>query len=287
MNNKYNFQSTDLFFKYLDDRIPSNIVPLIIGYEKCSATKEIIGPIRRSIYTLHIVTNGRGFFTIGNKKYTIKANQIFMIFPSETITYFPDKNNPWEYMWVEFNGLGAKNLCKLAHLSVENPVYTLHNPDIYIKEFTEMLDESKDDKIHTTLNVLSHLFSIFSMVIHEQNTKKKEALNEAETRMEEIVEYIEQNIGDSELSLNEISKYFYMNASYLSRKFKEAMGVNMSKYIISLRMRKAFMMLKTKQFSIAKIAETIGYSSPFYFSKEFKRYTKITPKQYMKDQSDH
>ena len=149
-----------------------------------------------------------------------------------------------------------------------------------------MLDEAKDSKIHSTLNVLAYLLRIFSMLVDEHDNKDTNNLNDIETRMKAIVEYIEQNIGDSSLSLDKVSKMFYMNASYLSRKFKEVMGVNMSKYIISLRMRKAFIMLKTKQFSIAKISETIGYSSPFYFSKEFKRYTKITPKQYMEEHGE-
>lgn len=287
MKPKYTFNTTDIYFKYLDDRIPFNVVPLIVGYEKCRPNKEVIGPIRRSIYTMHIVTKGRGFLVMRNKIYKVKANQIFMIFPSEEITYYPDKKDPWQYMWIEFNGLGAKNLCHLANMDATHPVYTLHKSDLYITKFSQMLEESIDDNIHTTLNALSHLLSIFSMLIHEQTNKKRESLNASETRMGEIVDFIKQNIGNPSLSLNQIAEIFYMNASYLSRKFKEAMGVNISQYIISLRMRKAFSMLKTKQFSISKIAETIGYSSPFYFSKAFKRYTLTTPSQYMKEHADH
>ena len=286
MSREYTFKQTNIFFRYLDDHIPLNIVPMIVRYEKCSPPKETIGPVMRSIYTLHIVIKGRGYFKVDDKKYEVKSNQMFMIIPSEKISYYPDKNDPWQYMWIEFNGLGAKNLCKLANITIDNPVYTLQNPKIYIKEFSDMLEDAIDSKIHSTLNVLSHLLYIFSLLIHEHDNISSKPLSAAEMHFRAIVEYINQNIGDSTLSLNKVSEIFYMNSSYLSRKFKEVMGVNMSKYIISLRMRKAFIMLKTKQFSVTKIAETIGYSSPFYFSKEFKRYTKITPKQYMKEQAD-
>ncbi len=286
MSKEYSFKSNNIFFRYLDDRIPLNIVPMIVGYEKCSPTKETIGPVSRSIYTLHIVIKGRGYFNVGEKKYVVKANQMFMIIPSEKISYYPDKNDPWQYMWVEFNGLGAKHLCDHANITVDNPVYTLQNPRKYIKAFSDMLEDARDSKIHSTLNVLSHLLYIFSLLIHEHDINTSKPYTDAESRMKSIIDYIDEHIGEPSLSLNSISEIFYMNSSYLSRKFKEVMGVNMSKYIISLRMRKAFIMLKTKQFSITKIAETVGYSSPFYFSKEFKRYTLVTPKQYMKEQSD-
>jgi YesN/AraC family two-component response regulator len=287
MSKEYSFKSSNIFFRYLDDRIPLNVVPLVVGYENCAASKEIIGPTQKSIYTLHIVIKGCGYFHVGDTKYTVKANQIFAIIPSERISYYPDKKNPWQYMWIEFNGLGVKNLCERANVNAAHPVHTLQNPKAYIEEFSNMLEEAKDSKIHSTLNVLSSLLRIFSMLINERENKESQNLNEAESRMKAIVEFIEQNIGDSSLSLDKVSKLFYINPSYLSRKFKEVMGVNMSKYITSLRMRKAFIMLKTRQFSVAKIAETIGYSSPFYFSKEFKRYAKISPKQYIEEHADH
>ena len=286
MSKEYNFKSSNIYFRYLDDSIPLNMVPTIVGYEKCTPNKDMIGPVRRSIYTLHIVIKGRGYFKIAGKEYRVTKDQIFLITPSEEISYFPDKNDPWEYMWVEFNGLAVKSLCERANITVANPVHTLNNPKPFIQQFSEMLEESSDSKVHSTINVLSHLLRILSMLIHEHDRLLSTHLSDTKVHIRPIVEYIEQNIGDATLSLNKISHLFYMNASYLSRIFKRTMGVNVSKYITSLRMLKAFIMLKTKQFSITKISETIGYSSPFYFSKEFKRYSKLSPSQYIKEHAD-
>lgn len=287
MDKKNTFASTDLFFRYLDDQIQLNVVPIIVGYERCSSKKEKVGPISKPISTLHLVTKGCGYFQIGQQSYKVTENQLFIVPPSEKISYYPDKDDPWEYIWIEFTGLGVKSLCDRANITTKHPVYVLKEPDAYIEAFSEMLNQAKEAKAHSTLMVLSCLLRVFSLLIDEHDTKQSENNTGIESRMRSIVDYIDYHIGDPSLSLEKISKAFFLNGSYLSRKFKEVMGMNISKYIISLRMRKAFIMLKTKQFSIAKVAEAVGYSSPFYFSKAFKKYTKISPKQYVEEHISH
>ena len=37
--------------------------------------------------------------------YSVKSGQGFMIFPGQINTYIADEQLPWEYMWIEFDGL--------------------------------------------------------------------------------------------------------------------------------------------------------------------------------------
>ncbi len=44
--------------------------------------------------------------------YSVKSGQGFMIFPGQINTYIADEQLPWEYMWIEFDGLRIKRSFK-------------------------------------------------------------------------------------------------------------------------------------------------------------------------------
>ena len=53
-------------------------------------------------------------------------------------------------------------------------------------------------------------------------------------------------------------------------------------YIISLRITSAMNMLDNTDYSMARIAEAVGYDNPLYFSRIFKKHTGMSPSDYKK-----
>lgn len=94
-----------------------------------------------------------------------------------------------------------------------------------------------------------------------------------------LLEYIKTNYS-SELYLNDIAEKFYLNVSYLSVLFKKATDKTFTEYITDLRMEKAKNLLADTGFTIAQIAEKVGFNDYYYFNKIFKKYFEITPKQF-------
>ena len=45
-----------------------------------------------------------------------------MIFPKQVNTYIADEKLPWEYAWVEFDGLKAKESLEMAGLTMDTPI---------------------------------------------------------------------------------------------------------------------------------------------------------------------
>ena len=79
------------------------------GREKCSPAHSF-GPAARNHYLFHYVISGTGRLFAYDKngetrEYHIKSTQGFMIFPNQITTYVADKDTPWEYVWIEFDGL--------------------------------------------------------------------------------------------------------------------------------------------------------------------------------------
>ena len=97
--------------------------------------------------------------------------------------------------------------------------------------------------------------------------------------IDKIKTYMEQNY-DKEVSLESVSSYVGMNASYLSRFFKQQTGSNFLDYLSSLRMQKATEYLTYPSYRLLDICYLVGYKSPNHFNKIFRQYYSCTPAEY-------
>jgi YesN/AraC family two-component response regulator len=95
----------------------------------------------------------------------------------------------------------------------------------------------------------------------------------------DIVNYIDQNFYNH-ITLSTLSKQFYMNASALSRSFKSVMSVTLTDYINQKRIEKAKELLEQRNDSISVTSAQVGFNTPTYFLKIFKRYTGLSPVAY-------
>lgn len=73
------------------------------GMQKCKPLYHY-GPAIRNNYIIHFVLEGTGYYYVNDTKYTITKNQGFLIRPNEVTFYQSDKNDPWTYIWIGFDG---------------------------------------------------------------------------------------------------------------------------------------------------------------------------------------
>ena len=99
--------------------------------------------------------------------------------------------------------------------------------------------------------------------------------------VEKAKEYIAQHLGDV-LSLDVVAGYCKLNPIYLSALFKKTTNINFLNYITNVRIDRAKEMLIETDYSIADIAEQVGYIDVKYFSKTFKKNVGLNPQQYRK-----
>lgn len=75
------------------------------------------------------------------------------------------------------------------------------------------------------------------------------------------------------------------NYDYLRKLFQKEMGMTPLKYMVDLRMKKAKSMLAaawTREYSVAEVAESCGFSDALYFSRVFKKYYGCSPSEFVK-----
>ncbi len=131
------------------------------GWEQCDPAHSF-GPAVRNHYLFHYVLSGTGTLYAENSKkesieYHIRSEQGFMIFPEQICTYVADSSLPWEYVWLEFDGLKAKELLDTAGFSVNSPIYRPRFKDTSHEMAEEMMYIAKHPKA-SPFNLIGHLY---------------------------------------------------------------------------------------------------------------------------------
>ncbi|GGF96206.1 response regulator [Paenibacillus abyssi] len=107
-------------------------------------------------------------------------------------------------------------------------------------------------------------------------TQKKE-----NSVIHEIKKYIDDHYNE-DLMLQTLADQFFISREYVSRKFKQEFGQNVSDYIESKRVENARILLLNDTFSISEIAASAGYQDARYFSKVFAKVVGVSPMKYRK-----
>lgn len=101
----------------------------------------------------------------------------------------------------------------------------------------------------------------------------------SEDPIAQIGTYIEQHFAE-ELSLQGMSERFYLSREYISRRFKQQYGLNLSEYVLTIRMNEAKRLLETSRQRIYEVAQAVGFSDDKYFRKVFKKHVGVTPNEF-------
>lgn len=83
-----------------------------------------------------------------------------------------------------------------------------------------------------------------------------------------------------EIDLDSLARHVHLNPTYLSRFFRQTVGISFSQYLRKYRINQAQRLLKQSDLSIVEVGCGIGYSEPTHFSRVFKQETGMTPSQY-------
>ncbi|SIT34390.1 Signal transduction histidine kinase [Filimonas lacunae] len=104
---------------------------------------------------------------------------------------------------------------------------------------------------------------------------------ENEKLLLKINRYIEENMEDEKLSVEQLAKYLFMSRATLYNKLMELTGETPVEYIRSVRLNKAAAMLENSDMRVAEIGYAVGFVTPNYFARAFKAKYNMSPTEYI------
>jgi len=247
----------EIFFanKHFED-----LNPITTGYQKCEplysrSVKKI------NYYIVHYVISGMGTLVLEGKFYKVCKNQAFIIPPDTRFFYQADKENPWEYTWINFDGKQAEQLKNL-----KSPVVSIDY------SFFKDLLKCKDYPGQEADYLAGKLF----LIIVEM-TKKTYISNYILMARDYITTYYSHDV-----KIEEIAETIGLNRKYLAKIFKKSTGKTMTEFLFDVRMRMASAAIANGEKNITSLAHSVGYSDPLFFSKQFKKHFGVSPTEFIK-----
>lgn len=250
------------------------------GYEATTPSHQY-GPLGRSGYMLHYISDGKGTFISNNVTYHLKKGDFLYIEPQKTVTMTADETDPWSFYWIRFTGDLIKQYMSRINISYQNPVLSIKDTSVVPQKIVEIVnysqDPNKSDFMYNAklLEILNSLYNILPNSSKDQTSSQDIIYTKA-------LYYIRNNY-ESPISINDVVAYLSIDRTYLYKLFKDNMNIGPKEYLTRYRLKKAAELLKVSEESIVFIAQSCGFPSYQRFARVFHKYMGYSPSEYKKN----
>jgi two-component system response regulator YesN len=286
--------------------------------EKCSGLQEIIQNCFDFTISVSISTQGDKALELPLKfkecqealRHKLYIGNNSVIFYKDLNSFFKYQNYPMleQYKKSFLEGIELGDL-KVVHDSMQHIYdYTmeldLNNSNWeYLKNFycstissinniRTSVSAADDDKNSSVSRNISSLYNLvegcesikeLNSLLEEVAVKVTAKINNFNNKsmkltLQKAVDYLNMHYNE-QITLNKVAENIYVSTYYLSRMFKKELGQNFVDYLNEIRMFKAKELLKEGNYKTYEVAEMVGITDAQYFSKLFKKYTGLTPKE--------
>ena len=197
---------------------------------------------------------------------------------SESMHFFTDKKVKLNLRQLKF----VQDIIEIAKKTYDITFYNLDN------DIMNLLPQPTLGGEQLIKNFVETLLIDVMRSMTETNDGNDVFLQETEFNnklADDIVKILNDNVY-ARLTIDDISKKISYSRAYLFKQFKLATGKSVMDYYTELKIKRAKKLLLENKFTIKEIAEKLCFDTPNYFTKTFKKITKITPTQYKKRASN-
>lgn len=214
----------------------------------------------RACFAVVFCLQGQATYTMNGKKYISNKNNALILPKGGTYTRYGDTDGM--FALINFQ---AKELPENEIL-----VFPLQNPQDCIDEFEKIKKFSLHRDDH--LKIYSEFYKLLRKVFAASQPK--------ETPLDTIVQYMEENLSDPDISNTALAKQMGVSEIYFRKLFAARYHTTPRQYILEMRIQRAKQMLTDTLRSVTEISEECGFSSVYHFCQTFKKRTGLTPREY-------
>lgn len=225
------------------------------------------------------------YFTAGNcrvncagKFYNAQVNDLIVVNNNE-IHYF-EKSESGRYSCIIIDPVFFADV-NMKNITIQS---FIRNDKIVNKCFEKLFLEYNSKTEGYDMEIKSIVYHLISYLLRNYklenlNTYELDMRKKQLERTNQILDYISTHY-HNKLTTSELAKQFFLNEHYFCHFFKKMTGESPMNYINKYRIEKAQVLLKNADSSITEIAINVGFEDINYFSRTFKKYVGIPPKQY-------
>ena len=234
------------------------------------------------------VISGEFKIYLNNILYTLSAGDIIFV-QCGTLHRGEPQNCVYECIVFDLNFLKRKSndiistyITPLINESSEINCILNKNDDLIYATANALFSALRTRENYFELEVLSLLLKLFSLLykenyIHTANQNK--TAGKKQQNMIKMLDWIDENLTEP-ITWEKLAEISGLNEKYICRIFKEYTSKSPINYINELRIELACQDMTVNSSSVTKAAYDCGFNDLSYFSKVFKAYKGISPKEY-------
>ncbi len=222
-------------------------------------------------FEFNYFTDGQFLTEMNGKTFLCEKGEALLIPPGAKHT---QKSGP----------LGDDGLCLRFQISA-----AVAEPSEETFEYLEAMNRPRPEPLHVDLDILQGLgegaplddavFLHFILSLFAPWKTKTEARTSKQRISHQAILYMEEYL-QNQVKAEDIARALNMSYRTLARIFKKETGVTLVEKLNELRLRQAQYLLQETELSISQIAQETGFENIHYFSGTFKKYMRVSPKQF-------
>ncbi|MCD7828524.1 MAG: AraC family transcriptional regulator [Clostridiales bacterium] len=268
--------------KSIVPNIPQNdsINVQAIGFENCRAEKDARTHTFES-NTLHFIISGQGYFD----GIPLKSGDGFAVRQGCVAEYAPQKDDPWTYCWINFDGNVSDELLNNAGFTESKCTFTCSNSEKIVKIIKDALDtdyENANIRLHLSSALLDSFAYLTSGKVETFSDRNDSVM---ENRVLRGIDFINRHYREKDC-IALLAKEENVSMRYLSRLFDRYSDLPPQAHLIRVRIETAKHLLRTTDETVTSVAKSVGYCDVMQFSKIFRKHTGVSPSEYRKGSED-
>ena len=257
-------------------------------------------PNRHDFYEMVYIKKGSAIFEISGCPVEIGPNDIIIIKPNQFHKFTVKSESACEFIVLNFKFVNKFDM-QYSGVSLEFFLDFVSGKEsgAFIKLkvsqkneiigiLNRILEEKENPDIGSELLNYLLVMELFVLISRALKMEWENSIKNKSSKLKELIQvsvnYINNNY-ERDISLKDIAQYVFLSTSYFTRAFKEEMGISPINYLLRTRIERAKELLRDSTLKISDIALNVGFSNQQRFNDIFKKYVKMTPLQYRKENS--
>lgn len=238
-------------------------------------------------HKLLLCLRGNGFMEVNGRTWPVAQGQVAWIFNHHANKHWPADGSPWEMLWIRVDGPHLDQIYKTLTAS-GSPVFAGVDARAAAAILRRIFRIMRSRSIAMEAALHAEVAALMRQLFASRHSANPSASAKAEIPMslhkpiEAMRLYYER-----QLRISELAALAGMSVSNFFRHFKAATGTSPIDFLKRERINQAKRRLLETDDSIAQIAEQTGYYDQFYFSRDFKRMTQVSPSEYRQRERAH
>jgi AraC-like DNA-binding protein len=234
-------------------------------------------------YQVLYITRGNGFFESTHAGLQrLHAGSLIILFPGEWHRYRPDPKTGWDETWIGFDGDFAKRLMDNLFQD-KKPIFNLGINEALLQGFHAVWDVAHTSPVGSSPLLSAKTIDILAR-IHLLESEQDPQEQRIRKKLHEACAYLLAHSSDA-VNLPALAREVGISYTHFRRIFLQHTGLSPRQYHIQIRINRAKDLLASSDLSVSEIAERLGFSSVFYFSRLFHQKTGQSPLAYRANRS--